>query len=173
MDISRISIGTQAPWEVNVVVEIPMGGVPVKYEIDKESGALFVDRFLSTPMFYPANYGFIPQTLGQDGDPLDALVIGNIPVVPGAVIRCRPIGVLNMEDEAGMDEKILMVPVTKLTPYYTNIQSYDDLPEILRQQISHFFEHYKDLEKNKWVKITGWGSPDQAADLITQSIVKG
>jgi inorganic pyrophosphatase len=170
MDISKIQIGDKAPWEVNVVIEIPIGGVPVKYEIDKESGALFVDRFLHTAMYYPANYGFIPHTLSADGDPVDALVIGHIPVVPGAVIRARPIGVLMMEDEAGQDEKVLMVPVSKLSPFYDNVKNHTDLPEVVLQQISHFFEHYKDLEKNKWVKVTGWGSAEKAAEIIQAGI---
>jgi inorganic pyrophosphatase len=167
MDISKISIGKNVPWDVNVIIEIPCGGSPVKYEIDKNSGAMFVDRFLHTAMYYPANYGFIPKTLAADGDPVDALVAGSTPVVPGAVIRCRPIGVLIMEDEAGHDEKILMVPVDQLNPYYSAIKSYEDLPSILRDQIAHFFEHYKDLEHEKWVKVVRWGGPEEAAQLIS------
>ena len=156
---------------MNILIEIPSGGAPIKYEIDKESGALFVDRFLHTAMFYPYNYGFIPETLADDGDPLDAMVIGTIPVVPGAVIRSRPLGVLYMEDEAGRDEKLLMAPVDKVNPYYTNIKEYTDLPKIMCEQISHFFEHYKDLEKDKWVKVTHWGSAQEAADLILKYYV--
>lgn len=168
MNIDKISIGANAPWDVNVIIEIPGGGAPIKYEIDKESGALFVDRFLHTAMYYPANYGFIPHTLSGDGDPVDALVLSPVPVVPGAVIRSRPIGVLMMEDEAGQDEKLLMVPVDKLNLYYSAIKSYKDLPQILLDQISHFFKHYKDLETGKWVNIKQWGSADDAAALIEQ-----
>ncbi len=170
MDISKISVGANPPWDVNVLIEIPFGGDPVKYEIDKSSGAMFVDRFLHTAMYYPANYGFIPHTLSQDGDPVDALVLGRVAVMPGAVVRSRPIGVLLMEDEEGVDEKVLMVPVTKLNPYYENVKTVDDLPEILRQQIAHFFEHYKDLEADKWVKIRSWGSADHAAELIVDGL---
>ena len=169
MDLSKISIGKGAPWDVNVVIEIPMGGDPVKYEIDKESGAMFVDRFLHTAMHYPANYGFIPHTLSEDGDPIDALVLGQVPVIPGAVVRSRPIGILMMEDEAGKDEKLLMVPVTDLKPYYANVKSYKDVPEILRLQIEHFFEHYKDLEDGKWVKIVGWQDEHDAARAIEKA----
>ena len=173
MDISKISIGPNAPHDINVIIEVPMGGHPIKYEMDKDSGALFVDRFLHTPMMYPSNYGFIPHTLSDDGDPCDVLVVGQYPVVPGCVIRCRPIGALMMEDESGGDEKILAVPVDKLHPFYSKIQSYQDLPEILCEQIEHFFSHYKDLEKNKWVKIVKWVGPDEARDLISTAIEKG
>lgn len=169
MDLNKIPIGINPPWDVYVVVEIPQGGAPVKYEIDKKSGAMFVDRFLHTAMYYPANYGFISQTLAEDGDPIDALVIGDSPVIPGAIIRSRPIGVLLMEDEKGKDEKIITVPVTELNPYYANIQSYKELPETLCNQISHFFNHYKDLEKEKWVKILGWGDAHEAAQLIEKA----
>jgi inorganic pyrophosphatase len=170
MDISKISVGKNAPWDVNVLIEIPMGGDPVKYEFDKESGAMFVDRFLHTAMYYPANYGFIPHTLSQDGDPVDALVLGQIPVVPGAIIRSRPIGMLVMEDEAGRDEKLLMVPTTDLKPYYVNVKSYRDVPEILRRQIQHFFEHYKDLEEGKWVRVLEWRDEQEAAKCILEGI---
>ena len=166
MNLKEISAGKNLPWDVNVFIEIPFGGGPVKYEIDKTSGALFVDRFLHTPMYYPTNYGFIPQTLAEDGDALDAMVMGTIPVVAGSVIRSRPIGVLYMEDESGQDEKLLMVPVDKLNPYYSNMKEYTDVPQIFRDQLTHFFEHYKDLEKNKWVKVSHWGSAQEAADLI-------
>ncbi|MEH6474065.1 MAG: inorganic diphosphatase [Sneathiella sp.] len=171
MDISKISAGKNVPWDVNVVIEIPIGGVPVKYEVDKASGAMFVDRFLHTAMFYPCNYGFIPHTLADDGDPTDMLVAGPIPVIPGAVIRARPVGVLIMEDEAGQDEKILGVPVDSLHPYYSNIENYTDLRDVLLDQIAHFFEHYKDLEKNKWVKIRRWGDADEAAAMIKGSLL--
>jgi inorganic pyrophosphatase len=152
------------------VIEIPHGGVPVKYEIDKTSGALFVDRFLHTAMFYPGNYGFIPNTLSEDCDACDALVVSQAAVIPGAVVRCRPIGALLMEDEAGRDEKIITVPVAALNPFYTGTNSYTDLPVILREQIQHFFRHYKDLEQGKWVKIVRWVGPDGAADLIMAAI---
>jgi inorganic pyrophosphatase len=170
MDISKIAAGRSPPTDINVVIEIPQGGEPVKYELDKQSGALFVDRFLHTAMFYPGNYGFIPQTLSADGDPCDVLVVGQVPVVPGAVIRCRPIGALLMEDEAGSDEKIVAVPVDKLHPFYSGVASYKDLPPILTEQIAHFFQHYKDLEKGKWVKIVRWVEPAEAGALIDAAI---
>lgn len=170
MDISRIPVGSNPPHEVNVIVEIPQGGAPIKYEVDKQSGAMFVDRFLHTAMFYPANYGFIPHTLSEDGDPVDCMVIAPTPVASGAVVRTRPIGALLMEDEKGIDEKILGVPVDKLHPYYTRVTSYRDLPEILREQIAHFFEHYKDLEKGKWVKLLRWADPAEAIELIRAGI---
>jgi inorganic pyrophosphatase len=170
MDISKIPIGRDPPQDVNVIVEIPQGGEPVKYELDKDSGAVFVDRFLHTAMFYPGNYGFVPHTLAGDGDPIDVLIVGPVTVVPGAVVRCRPVGVLLMEDEAGPDEKILAVPVDALHPFYTNVNSPDDLPLILRQQIAHFFAHYKDLEHGKWVRVVRWADAAEAADLIMQSI---
>lgn len=172
MDISKISAGKDVPWDVNVVIEIPIGGVPVKYEVDKASGAMFVDRFLHTAMFYPCNYGFIPHTLADDGDPTDMLVAGPIPVIPGAVIRARPVGVLIMEDEAGQDEKILGVPVDSLHPYYSDVKNYTDLRGVLLDQISHFFEHYKDLEKGKWVNVVRWGDADEAAEMIKKSLNK-
>jgi inorganic pyrophosphatase len=170
MDISKSSIGNNPPHDVNVIIEIPQGGRPVKYEVDKASGAMFVDRFLHTSMVYPANYGFIPHTLSADGDPCDVIVVCQQPVVPGAVIRSRPIGALIMEDEAGIDEKILAVPVDKLHPFYAKVQSYTDLPEILLEQIAHFFQHYKDLEKGKWVEIVKWVGPEEAASLISDGI---
>ncbi len=170
MDISKISTGKNPPSDINVIIEIPKGGEPVKYEIDKESGALFVDRFLHTSMIYPCNYGFIPHTLSADGDPCDVMVAGETPVVPGAVIRCRPIGVLLMEDESGGDEKILAVPVDKLHPFYEKVRSYEDLPPILCEQIAHFYQHYKDLEKGKWVKIVRWGGPEEAMKVIMEAV---
>ena len=166
MDLSKISIGRNPPYEVNVIIEVPIGGEPVKYELDKDSGAIFVDRFLHTAMRYPCNYGFIPHTLAADGDPVDVLVAARSAVIPGAVVRARPIGVLIMEDEAGEDEKILSVPADDLSPYYNNVSSYRQLPEILREQIAHFFAHYKDLEPNKWVKIKRWGEADEALKMI-------
>lgn len=170
MDIMKVPVGINPPQDINVIVEVPLGGDPVKYEFDKESGAIFVDRFLHTAMFYPCNYGFVPHTLADDGDPVDVLVAGPVPVVPGAVIRCRPVGVLVMEDEAGQDEKVLAVPVDKLHPYYTDVESYRQLPEILLEQIAHFFEHYKDLEPNKWVKINHWGDAEEAQGMIAKAI---
>ena len=170
MDLSRIPVGENPPHEVNVIIEIPQGGAPVKYEVDKVSGAMFVDRFLHTAMFYPANYGFIPHTLSEDGDPIDCMVIAPTPVATGAVVRARPIGALLMEDEKGVDEKIIAVPVDKLHPFYKRVASYRDLPEILVEQIGHFFEHYKDLEKGKWVKVVRWVEPPEAIDLIRAGI---
>jgi inorganic pyrophosphatase len=170
MDLSKISAGPNPPSDVYAIIEIPVGGVPVKYELDKASGAMFVDRFLHTAMFYPGNYGFIPQTLSQDGDPCDVLVIAPVPVVPGAVIRCRPVGALLMEDQAGIDEKIIAVPVDELHPFYKGINSYLDLPEILREQIAHFFQHYKDLEKGKWANVGQWANVEQSHRLILESI---
>ncbi len=170
MDISKIPTGRTPPSDVNVIIEIPKGGEPVKYEIDKASGALFVDRFLHTSMIYPCNYGFIPHTLSGDGDPCDVMVVGETPVVPGAVIRCRPIGALLMEDESGEDEKILAVPIDKLHPFYEKVKSYADLPEILCAQIAHFFEHYKDLEHGKWVKVVRWADAEESMRLIQEGI---
>lgn len=169
MDISKISVGKDAPWDVNVILEVPLRS-NIKYEIDKDSGAVEVDRFLHTPMHYPCNYGFIPGTLSDDGDPADVLVVGNQPIAPGAVVRCRPVGVLVMEDEAGQDEKILAVPVTKLDPSFANIKEYTDLPKNLIDQIGHFFERYKDLESGKWVKIVGWQGAEEAAAMIQKAI---
>lgn len=170
MDLKFISPGRNPPHDLHAVVEIPLGGIPVKYEIDKTSGALFVDRFLHTAMFYPGNYGFIPQTLSGDGDPCDVLVVSQVPVVPGTVIRCRPVGALMMEDEAGGDEKILAVPVDALHPFYMGVQSYRDLPVIMCEQIAHFFQHYKDLEKGKWVTIVKWVDADGAEKLVLEGI---
>ncbi len=170
MDLSKIPVGANPPYDVNALIEIPQGGEPVKYELDKESGAIFVDRFLHTAMFYPGNYGFIPHTLADDGDPMDILVVGPTPVVPGAIIRCRPVGALIMRDEAGGDEKILAVPADALHPFYTNVDSWRALPTILTEQIAHFFQHYKDLEKGKSVEIVRWADPEEAADLIRTSI---
>ena len=170
MDISKIEIGKNAPDDVNVIIEVPMGSEPIKYEIDKDSGALFVDRFLHTAMTYPCNYGFIPHTLSDDGDPTDVLVVGRRPLMPGCVVAVRPIGVLLMEDNAGMDEKILAVPAKRLHPFWDEVEEYTDLPKILIEQIQHFFEHYKDLEKGKWVKIMGWEGKAKAEELILAGI---
>ena len=170
MRIDAISIGKNPPKEVNVIVEVPVGGEPIKYEMDKAAGTLVVDRFLYTSMRYPGNYGFIPHTLSDDGDPMDVLVVGPTPVVPGAVIRVRPIGTLMMVDEAGGDEKILAVPVDKLHPFYAGVDSWRGLPAILTEQIAHFFQHYKDLEKGKSVEIVRWADPEETGELISQGI---
>lgn len=172
MNINTLSIGKNPPWDVNVIIEIPQGGAPVKYELDKESGALLVDRFMNTAMYYPANYGFIPHTLADDGDPLDVLVVDIYPLLSGSVVRVKPIGILHMEDEKGMDEKVIAVPVASLNSFYGDIDCYTKLPSYLCKQIEHFFTHYKDLEPNKWVKITRWGSAQEAADLIQKTIIK-
>lgn len=170
MDISKIAIGKDVPNNINVLIENTMGGTPVKYEIDKESGALFVDRFVHTAMFYPANYGFIPGTLGGDGDPVDVLVYAQHAVMAGAVIAARPVGVLVMEDDGGQDEKILAVPVDKTHPMFSDIKEYTDLPKILLDEIEHFFTHYKDLEKGKWVKMKGWEGAEKARQLILEGV---
>ncbi|AQS87488.1 inorganic pyrophosphatase [Neoasaia chiangmaiensis NBRC 101099] len=169
MDVSKISPGKDVPNDINVVIEIPQGS-QVKYEVDKDSGAVVVDRFLFTPMAYPAAYGFIPNTLAADGDPADALVLAPAPIVPGAVIRARPIGMLKMEDESGQDEKIICVPHDKIHPQFTDVKTIDDLPEITRKAIEHFFTRYKDLEPNKWVKIAGWTGPDAAKEAIKAAL---
>ncbi len=170
MNLDAIPLGSNPPEDVNVIIEVPVGGEPIKYELDKASGALFVDRFLYTSMRYPGNYGFVPHTLSDDGDPIDVLVASTRALTPGAVINCRPIGVLVMSDEAGQDEKVVAVPSLKLTRRYENIRNYSDLPEITLQQIEHFFEHYKDLEPNKWVKIERWGDAEEARQMIQQAI---
>jgi len=170
MRIDAISIGKNPPDEVNVIIEVPVGGEPIKYELDKEAGTLVVDRFLYTAMRYPGNYGFIPHTLSDDGDPCDVLVANTRAIVPGAVIAVRPVGVLFMEDEAGGDEKIIAVPTSKLTQRYDKVTNYSDLPEITLQQIQHFFEHYKDLEPKKWVKVLRWGNAEEARKLIIEGI---
>jgi inorganic pyrophosphatase len=168
--LDAISIGRNPPEEVNVVVEVPVGGEPIKYEMDKAAGTLVVDRFLYTAMRYPGNYGFIPHTLSDDGDPCDVLIANQRGIVPGAVIAVRPVGVLKMQDEAGGDEKIVAVPVPRLTRRYEKVHNYLDLPEITLRQIEHFFEHYKDLESNKWVKLAGWGDAAEAKRLIVEAI---
>jgi inorganic pyrophosphatase len=170
MRLDAIAIGKNPPEEVNVVIEVAIGGEPIKYEMDKEAGTLFVDRFLYTPMRYPGNYGFIPHTLSEDGDPCDVLVANTRPLVPGSYIAVRPIGVMLMEDEGGGDEKIIAVPVPKLTKRYENVKNYTDLPQITLDQIQHFFEHYKDLEPGKWVKFAGWGDAAKAKQLIVEAI---
>ncbi|MFL6620176.1 MAG: inorganic diphosphatase [Povalibacter sp.] len=172
MRLDAVSIGRDPPREVNVIVEVPVGGEPVKYEMDIASGTLVVVRFLYTSMRYPGNYGFIPHTLSDDGDPCDVLIANQRGIIPGAMIACRPVGVLKMKDEAGQDEKIVAVPVPRLTRRYENVHNYTDLPEITINQIQHFFEHYKDLEKNKWVKVIGWGDAIEAQGLIVEAIAR-
>jgi inorganic pyrophosphatase len=170
MRIDAISIGKNPPEDINVIIEVAIGGEPIKYEMDKEAGTLVVDRFLYTPMRYPGNYGFVPHTLSEDGDPIDVLVANTRPIVPGAVISVRPVGVLKMADESGKDEKIIAVPSSKLTQRYVKVENYTDLPAITLDQIQHFFEHYKDLEPNKWVKVEAWGDAAEAKALILRAI---
>jgi len=172
MRIDAISIGENPPHEVNAIIEVPVGGQPIKYEMDKEAGTMVVDRFLHTAMRYPGNYGFIPHTLSEDGDPVDILVANQRSVMPGAVLAARPVGVMLMEDEAGVDEKILAVPARRISKYYDRVENYTDLPPNVTQQIEHFFEHYKDLEEGKWVKCQGWGDADQARALIEEAIAR-
>jgi inorganic pyrophosphatase len=173
MNLDAIPIGTNPPEDINVVVEVGVGGEPIKYEMNKAAGTLFVDRFLYTPMRYPGNYGFVPHTLSPDGDPIDVLVANTRPIIPGAVINVRPVGVLKMEDDGGGDEKIIAVPSPKLTKRYVHVMNYTDLPEITLEQIRHFFEHYKDLEPGKWVKIAGWGDAAEARQLIQEATERG
>ena len=170
MRLDAIPIGKNPPGDINVVIEVPVGGEPIKYEMDKPSGALFVDRFLYTPMRYPGNYGFVPHTLSSDGDPIDVLVCNTRAIVPGAVINCRPVGVLLMEDDGGGDEKLLAVPSSKLTMRYDNVKTTTDLPAITLEQIEHFFAHYKDLEPGKWVKLKGFGDVTMAQQMIVEAI---
>ncbi|MDG2473577.1 MAG: inorganic diphosphatase [Pseudomonadales bacterium] len=170
MSINDIPAGKNIPDEINVIIEIPANSDPVKYEVDKDTGALMVDRFMATAMFYPCNYGYIPNTLSEDGDPLDVLVPTPYPLINGAVIKCRPVGVLKMEDESGIDAKLIAVPVDKLSVIYREVQEATDLPALLLQQIEHFFEHYKDLEKGKWVKVQGWADAAEAKAEIVKSV---
>jgi inorganic pyrophosphatase len=172
MRLDAISHGKNAPYDVNVVIEVPIGGEPIKYEMDKAAGALVVDRFLYTSMRYPGNYGFIPNTLSGDGDPCDVIVANTRAIIPGAVMSCRIVGALLMEDEAGQDEKLLAVPSTHLTRRYEKVHNYTDLPEITLQQIEHFFTHYKDLEPNKWVKLLGWRDAEAARALVMEGITR-
>jgi inorganic pyrophosphatase len=172
MNLDRVPAGNDVPNDCNVVIEIPMRGDPIKYEVDKETGALFVDRFLSTAMHYPCNYGYIPRTLADDGDPCDVLVLSPMPLITGVVVRCRPIGMLEMDDEEGGDSKILAVPIDKLSPLYRGIETPNDLPELTTQQIAHFFEHYKDLEPPKWVRVSKWTGPDVAKGEILKGVAR-
>ena len=170
MSLSKVTPGKNAPDTFNVIIEIPMNADPVKYEVDKESGAIFVDRFMSTSMHYPTNYGYVPQTISGDGDPVDVLVITPVPLIPGVVVTCRPIGILKMTDEAGEDGKVLAVPTDKVLSIYTQWQKPEDLNPLRLKTIAHFFEHYKDLEEGKWVKINGWEGPESAKKEITDGI---
>ena len=172
MRIDAITIGKNPPEDVNVIVEVAIGGEPIKYELDKDAGTLVVDRFLYTPMRYPGNYGFVPHTLSDDGDPIDVLVANTRPIIPGAVINVRPVGVLKMMDESGGDEKIIAVPSPKLTQRYMHVHNYTDLPAITLEQIRHFFENYKDLEPGKWVKVQGWGDAAEAQAMIVAAIAR-
>jgi inorganic pyrophosphatase len=172
MNLDAIAIGKNPPEDLNVIIEVAIGGEPIKYEMDKDAGVLVVDRFLYTPMRYPGNYGFVPHTLCEDGDPLDVLVANTRPIQPGAMINVRPVGVLRMEDDGGHDEKIIAVPSDKLTKRYENVKTITDLPKITLDQIRHFFEHYKDLEPGKWVKITGWGDVEEAKQLTLDAIAR-
>ncbi|SDF41726.1 inorganic pyrophosphatase [Massilia sp. PDC64] len=170
MSLNNVNAGRDVPNDFNVVIEIPMNADPIKYEVDKESGAIFVDRFMGTAMHYPCNYGYIPNTIADDGDPCDVLVITPFPLIPGVVVRCRALGVLKMTDEAGGDSKILAVPVEKILPVYSHLQKVEDVQELTLRQIQHFFEHYKDLEKGKWVKVEGWEGPDAAKAEILAGV---
>ena len=170
MRIDKISPGVSPPEDINIIIEVPVGGEPVKYEMDKDAGTVFVDRFLHTPMRYPCNYGFMPHTLSEDGDPIDVMCLGQTTLMPGCVVRARPVGVLLMEDESGLDEKILAAPHQKLTPYYDEIQDFTDVHPAQLARITHFFEHYKDLEPRKWVKIGGWHGVARARQLITEAL---
>lgn len=172
MTWEKVATGRDPPNDLNVIIEIPMNSEAVKYEVDKKSGALFVDRLLTTPMRYPCNYGYVPHTLGGDGDPLDALVMTPMPLVSGCVISCRPIGMLEMTDEAGTDEKLVVVPVNRVSPLYRDVHTVRELPSPIRDQIAHFFQHYKDLEKGKWVRIEGWHGPNDARRAIVESIAR-
>lgn len=169
MNLDRVTSGKDFPNQINVIIEIPAQSDPVKYELDKETGAMFVDRFMNTAMHYPCNYGYVPHTLSKDGDPVDVMVVTTYPLIPGSVIECRPVGVLKMTDESGDDAKILAVPADKLSSMYRGVQDFRDLPEIVLEQIAHFFEHYKDLDEGKWVRVGGWGGVDEAKAEIRAS----
>ncbi|MEX0943941.1 MAG: inorganic diphosphatase [Pseudomonadales bacterium] len=170
MGLKSVGPGANTPDEINVIIEIPANSAPVKYEVDKESGAVFVDRFMSTPMFYPCNYGYVPESLALDDDPLDVLVVTPFPLISGTVIEARPVGVMNMIDEAGDDSKLVCVPIDRLSRLYRQIRNYNDLPSPLIEQLGHFFAHYKDLEPNKWVEIKGWEGPDEARRQIVEAL---
>jgi len=170
MSLMQIKSGRDIPNEINVIIEIPMHGEPVKYEVDKETGVLFVDRFMATAMFYPTNYGYIPSTLSEDGDPVDVLVVTPVPLINGAVIPCRVVGMLKMTDESGIDAKLLAVPTSKVSKLYHSVETYKDLPQHLLSSLEHFFSHYKDLEEGKWVKIEGWVGIEEAKQEIMSCV---
>jgi inorganic pyrophosphatase len=170
MNLDRVGSGADVPNEINVVIEIPAHSDPVKYELDKTTGAMYVDRFMNTAMHYPCNYGYVPNTLSKDGDPVDVMVVTPCPLIPGSVIECRPVGVLKMTDESGDDAKVLAVPIDKLSRLYRRVQDFRDMPELLLEQIAHFFEHYKDLDEGKWVRVEGWGGADEAKAEIMESV---
>ena len=172
MNLDRVGSGRDLPNDFNVIIEIPMNADPIKYEVDKESGAMFVDRFMGTAMHYPCNYGYVPMTIADDGDPVDVLVITPYPLIPGVVVTCRPLGLLKMEDEAGGDSKLLAVPIDKILPIYTHWQKPEDMNMLRLNQIQHFFEHYKDLEPGKWVKVTGWEGPESAREEIRTGVTR-
>lgn len=172
MNLDRVTTGRDVPNDVNVIIEIPMHAAPIKYEVDKDTGAVFVDRFLSTAMFYPCNYGYVPHTLSGDGDPVDVLVLSPVPIITGVVVRCRPVGMLKMEDEAGDDTKVLAVPIDKLSSLYRAVESPRDLPDATLSQIAHFFAHYKDLEAGKWVKVAGWVGAEEAKQEILDGVAR-
>lgn len=172
MGFEQVSAGKDVPNDINVIIEISAQGDPIKFEVDKDSGAVFVDRFMGTSMRYPLNYGYVPHTIAGDGDPVDVLVVTPFPLQPGVVIRCRPVGVLKMEDDGGVDAKVVAVPVSKLTPLYNDVKTYEDMPELLRKQIAHFFEHYKDLEPGKWVKVVGWQGIAEAQKEIMDGVAR-
>jgi inorganic pyrophosphatase len=170
MNLDRVGPGEYCPNEINVIIEIPTDADPVKYELDKETGALFVDRFMNTAMHYPCNYGYVPHTLSKDGDPVDVMVVTTYPLIPGSVIKCRPIGVLKMTDESGDDAKVLAVPNDKCSRMYRGVQDFRDMPPVVLEQIAHFFEHYKDLDEGKWVRVGGWHGVDEAKQEILNSL---
>jgi inorganic pyrophosphatase len=170
MNLDRVTSGSNVPDDVNVIIEVPAHSDPVKYEVDKDSGAMFVDRFMTSAMHYPCNYGYIPHTLSSDGDPVDVMVATPVPLISGSVIRCRPVGLLNMTDESGDDPKILAVPVDSLSILYREVRDIGDMPATLLEQVAHFFEHYKDLEEGKWVRVEGWGNVEAARAEIMDSI---
>ena len=172
MSLNDVSSGKSLPDDFNVIIEISANADPIKYEVDKDSGAIFVDRFMGTAMHYPCNYGYINNTIAGDGDPVDVLVVTPFALPPGVVIRCRPLGMLAMEDEGGQDAKLLAVPVDKLTPIYKDVKSHEDMPELLRKQIAHFFEHYKDLEPGKWVKVVGWEGIEAAKKEVMEGVAR-
>ncbi|MDD2884827.1 MAG: inorganic diphosphatase [Dechloromonas sp.] len=172
MSLNNVPSGKSLPDDFNVIIEISANSDPIKYEVDKDSGAVFVDRFMGTAMHYPCNYGYINHTIAGDGDPVDVLVVTPFSLPPGVVIRCRPLGMLAMEDEGGQDAKLLAVPVSKLTPLYNNVNTYEDMPELLCKQIAHFFEHYKDLEPGKWVKVVGWQGIEEAKKEVMEGVAR-